>query len=83
LTPNSSANDNSECNNKAADEDQPCTDAGGGGDNYIASRSRHPGGVNVSTCDGSVHFISDSIKLGVWKAMSSMDNGVNEPAVNF
>jgi prepilin-type processing-associated H-X9-DG protein len=28
------------------------------------ARSQHPSGVNVAMCDGSVHFISDSIDHG-------------------
>ena len=35
-------------------------------------RSRHPQGVNVLAMDGSVHFVSDSIDYGVWKAMATI-----------
>jgi len=40
-----------------------------------AARSRHPGGVNALLCDGSVHFISDSIDVNLWRAMGSIDRG--------
>jgi len=33
--------------------------------------SRHPGGVNVLMCDGSVHFIQDTIELAVWRGMGT------------
>ncbi len=39
------------------------------------ARSRHPGGVNVSFVDGSVHFISDTIDLDTWRALGSRDGG--------
>ena len=35
----------------------------------ITARSRHPGGVNASKCDGSVAFYNDDIDLSVWRAM--------------
>jgi prepilin-type processing-associated H-X9-DG protein len=38
----------------------PCVN-GDDSANYASSRSRHPGGVNTVFCDGSVHFISDSV----------------------
>lgn len=38
----------------------------------FASRSKHKGGVTVSKCDGSVHFVSDSVDLiGVWRPMTT------------
>jgi prepilin-type N-terminal cleavage/methylation domain-containing protein len=39
---------------------------------HLASRSRHPGGVQVVMCDSSAHFINDNIDLAVWRAMSTM-----------
>jgi prepilin-type N-terminal cleavage/methylation domain-containing protein/prepilin-type processing-associated H-X9-DG protein len=35
------------------------------------SRSRHPGGVDVSMCDGSVRFVKNSISLNLWRALST------------
>ena len=40
-----------------------------------ASRSRHPGGVNVLKADGSVHFVSQNINLKTWQAMGSISGG--------
>ena len=34
-------------------------------------RSRHPNGVNVAMCDGSVQFITSTIGIAVWQAMST------------
>ncbi len=42
---------------------------------WIQARSHHPGGVNVGFCDGSVHFISNSINLEVWRRLGSRDDG--------
>jgi prepilin-type N-terminal cleavage/methylation domain-containing protein/prepilin-type processing-associated H-X9-DG protein len=39
----------------------------------LMARSRHTNGVNVAMCDGSVHFITDSIQLITWKALSTMN----------
>jgi prepilin-type N-terminal cleavage/methylation domain-containing protein/prepilin-type processing-associated H-X9-DG protein len=33
--------------------------------------SRHPGGVNVTMCDGSLHFVRDDIDLMTWRAIGS------------
>jgi prepilin-type N-terminal cleavage/methylation domain-containing protein/prepilin-type processing-associated H-X9-DG protein len=38
---------------------------------YHAARSRHPGGVNVAMCDGSVKFMKNSINLNTWSALST------------
>jgi prepilin-type processing-associated H-X9-DG protein len=52
----------------------PCT--GGSVDEMTAaSRSRHPGGVNILKADGSVHFVSQSIDLTTWQAMGSIYGG--------
>jgi prepilin-type processing-associated H-X9-DG protein len=41
----------------------------------FTARSWHPGGVNVLFLDGHVKFISDSVDLGVWRGMASIDGG--------
>jgi len=42
----------------------------------FAARSKHHGGVTVSYCDGSVHFVSDSVDLlGVWRPMTTSKGG--------
>jgi prepilin-type N-terminal cleavage/methylation domain-containing protein len=40
-----------------------------------ASRSRHPGGVNVVNSDGSVHFYKNTINPTVWQALSTTHGG--------
>jgi prepilin-type N-terminal cleavage/methylation domain-containing protein/prepilin-type processing-associated H-X9-DG protein len=39
------------------------------------ARSRHPGGVNAVFCDGSVHFIKNSINLYTWQSLCSTQGG--------
>jgi prepilin-type N-terminal cleavage/methylation domain-containing protein len=64
----------------AQDGVPPCTCAGGS-DNastnsqYFATRSKHKGGVNVSCCDGSTHFVGDTIDIQVWRAVCSAEGG--------
>jgi prepilin-type N-terminal cleavage/methylation domain-containing protein/prepilin-type processing-associated H-X9-DG protein len=54
----------------------PCNRNTADGDNhYIASRSMHPGGVNVLFADGSIHFIKDTISSPSWRALSSRAAG--------
>jgi prepilin-type N-terminal cleavage/methylation domain-containing protein/prepilin-type processing-associated H-X9-DG protein len=43
--------------------------------NAFAARSRHTGGVNVVMCDGSVHFISNSISWNTWQAIGTSQGG--------
>jgi prepilin-type N-terminal cleavage/methylation domain-containing protein/prepilin-type processing-associated H-X9-DG protein len=38
-------------------------------------KSRHPGGVQFVFADGSVHFISDAIALGTYRAMATYNGG--------
>ena len=40
-----------------------------------AARSQHPGGVAALYCDGSVHFISNSIALPTWRALATRSGG--------
>jgi len=46
-----------------------------------AARSRHPGGVNASFCDGSGRFFSNDIDAALWKAMGTMngEEPINSP----
>jgi prepilin-type processing-associated H-X9-DG protein len=37
--------------------------------------SYHPGGVNVTLCDGSVRFVKNSISLAIWRALGSRNGG--------
>lgn len=37
----------------------------------VTARSNHPGGVHVLMGDGSVHFVSETIALNVWEAVST------------
>ena len=49
----------------------PCIGQTSANPETIAARSRHVGGVNAALADGSVRFISDSIDLATWRALST------------
>jgi prepilin-type N-terminal cleavage/methylation domain-containing protein/prepilin-type processing-associated H-X9-DG protein len=53
----------------------PCTVISGNTEMQIAARSRHPGGVVVSMCDGSVRFVSETVAQNVWTAALSGHGG--------
>ena len=82
LSPNSSAPDVAACLSVGGDPyvetpGAPCQNSPSWGSTevYLASRSRHPGGVHASMCDGSVHFINNEIELLLWRALSAMSSG--------
>jgi prepilin-type processing-associated H-X9-DG protein len=52
----------------------PCT-IGDMKESTAASRSRHPGGVNVLLGDGSVHFVNQSISHDAWRALGTVAGG--------
>lgn len=74
LTPNASAPD-IVLNGWFQDTGDPKMPAAAGTDQYNAARSRHPGGVQVARCDGSVGFTTDSVNMLVWQAMGTMNGG--------
>jgi prepilin-type N-terminal cleavage/methylation domain-containing protein/prepilin-type processing-associated H-X9-DG protein len=49
----------------------PCNPMSAANRYKAMARSRHPGGVNAVMCDGSVHYITDSIDLVTWRAAST------------
>jgi len=77
-TPNSKDKDwmqsSGYCNWPAIMSNPPCQ-GGPGGLVIIGARSKHPGGVNVTFCDGSVKFIKDSVNIVTYNALSSSKGG--------
>ncbi len=49
----------------------PCSAGDAGHPPTYASRSRHPGGVNVVMGDGAVRFIKDTVRIETWRAVST------------
>src|SRR5262249_20775001 len=43
--------------------------------NLLGARSLHPGGVHFAMVDGSVQFIGDSIPLGLYRALATINRG--------
>lgn len=43
--------------------------------NYNSVQSDHSGGTNTCYGDGSVHFVTKTIALGIWRAMSTCAGG--------
>lgn len=41
----------------------------------VTTRSFHPGGVESANVDGSVNFVSETIDLQIWQAMSTKNGG--------
>jgi len=40
-----------------------------------AARSLHPGGVHALFSDGSVHFLSQTISIDIWRALATIQGG--------
>ena len=78
LTPNSPSPDFMEaasyCNYPYLDN-PPCIASPTPDQKNTAARSRHPGGVDVTMCDGSVRFVKNSISYGTWQALSTTQGG--------
>ncbi|MGP0068324.1 MAG: DUF1559 domain-containing protein [Isosphaeraceae bacterium] len=41
----------------------------------VTPTSNHPGGINVGFCDGSVHFVKDTINVQTWWALGTRNGG--------
>lgn len=61
------------------DDLKPCVQQSRRTPEMYGARSRHPGGVNVARCDGGVRFVSDTIDLQVWRALSTIRGGESIP----
>ncbi len=70
LPPNSRAPDRGTCLDQPT-IGLPCINGGSNAQRTLAARSRHTGGVMVVNCDASVHFISDSIDIQTYRALST------------
>jgi len=57
---------------------ESCVNAGGAGGDIPCKRGwggLHPGGLNFVLCDGSVVFLSDSMDLGLFGDLATIDGG--------
>jgi prepilin-type N-terminal cleavage/methylation domain-containing protein len=76
-TPNSPSADRIQTGGGCINEptmNKPCvTDTAG--DNQLAARSGHSGGVNAANCDGSVRFYTNSISLQSWRSLGTTNGG--------
>jgi len=62
------------CVNEPAQQ-LPCFPGAGDNDAFAGSRSRHPGGVNLTFGDGSVRFIKNTISPPIWQAINTIGGG--------
>jgi prepilin-type N-terminal cleavage/methylation domain-containing protein/prepilin-type processing-associated H-X9-DG protein len=74
-TPNSTAADLISSTTFFTPNNDPLMPVALGSPQRAAARSRHPAGVNVTMCDGSSRFITNSISLTEWGALGTMAGG--------
>lgn len=72
-TPNSGTDSAAFCVQAPYPAFPPCDQASPYGPYHKTARSRHTGGVNVLFADGHGQFITDSIDLFTWRALSTMN----------
>jgi len=53
----------------------PCDVSNTTNPSMYASRSRHPGGVQIALADGSVRFVAQTVAIDVWRAASTAQGG--------
>ncbi|MEN6407389.1 MAG: DUF1559 domain-containing protein [Thermoguttaceae bacterium] len=73
-------------NDRMPNSAAPCNTSLGGNALRVVNtaRSMHPGGVNVTMCDGSTRFVSNNINLYTWRAMGTphgLPRGLTEPLI--
>jgi prepilin-type N-terminal cleavage/methylation domain-containing protein/prepilin-type processing-associated H-X9-DG protein len=58
-------------------EDVVSAEENNGGPTFgaVPARSYHPGGVNAGFCDGSVHFLKDTIDYTTYRALGTINGG--------
>jgi prepilin-type N-terminal cleavage/methylation domain-containing protein/prepilin-type processing-associated H-X9-DG protein len=74
-TPNSTAPDLISSSTYFTPNTDPLMPVALGSPQRAAARSRHPAGVNVAMCDGSVRFVTNSIALTEWGDLGTMAGG--------
>lgn len=62
------------CPQSLPDLNRPCLRSGCGGGDFASPRSMHRGGLNAVFCDGSVRFVTSSVKTPIWRAMGTIAN---------
>jgi prepilin-type N-terminal cleavage/methylation domain-containing protein len=76
-TPNSSAADRIQTGGGCLNQpimNRPCV-IDSAGDNQLAARSGHSGGVNAVNCDGSVRFYTNSVSVQAWRSLGTTTGG--------